>query len=267
MVAIKQIEFHITHVCNLQCDGCAHYCNYGVKGSVPFSEGEDWLRGWSKRVNPERFKILGGEPSLHAELLNYVNLVAELWPATRRTLTTNGYFLDRHPKLPAVLHETGTRLYITIHSNEPSYLKKIVPIARLWSRMSREKDFICEIGSAQYVWYKSYKGFKDTMIPFTDNNPRASWEVCISKYCSQLHKNRLWKCPCLAYLDTIADRCKLKDRGEWAPFLAYNGIGLEASDEELKTFISMEEEAFCRMCPSRLVKIEKSIHEPLSTIC
>jgi len=214
MFSIDQIEFHITHTCNFRCDGCAHYSNYGIKGSIPFSEGSQWLIDWSRRLTPKRFKVLGGEPTLHPELIPYVELVARLWPQASRVLTTNGYFLDRHPQLSEVLSRTDTLLYLTFHSNDPAYLRKIVPIARQWSELSRYHGFRIEVGDGRENWLKSYKGSGTTMTPYNEGNPRASWEVCISRFCSQLHQNRIWKCPCLAYLNTIADRFELHRRPE-----------------------------------------------------
>ena len=49
-------------------------------------------------------------------------------------------------------------------------------------------------------WLAQYKGFGDKMEPFEDNNPKSSWNACVSKLCVQLHQGKLWKCPALAYL-------------------------------------------------------------------
>lgn len=260
MFSIDQIEFHITHTCNFKCDGCAHYSNYGVKGFIPFVEGARWLIDWSQRLSPERFKILGGEPTLHTELISYVKLVGDLWPKASRVLTTNGYFLDRHPQLPEVLASTDTLLYLTFHSNDPIYLRKIVPITRTWSKLSRSYGFRFEVGDGREVWLKSYKGIGNMMSPYNEGAQRASWETCISKFCSQLHQNRIWKCPCLAYLNTISERFALDLRPEWQPYLAYNGIGLDASDQELELFLKLQDEHYCNMCPSKPVQIDKNIN-------
>ena len=64
-----------------------------------------------------------------------------------------------------------------------------------------------------------------------------------------LHENRLWKCPPIAYLNTISERFKLNEKDDWKPYVGYEGIGLDATDEELKTFLSREEEPICEMCP------------------
>jgi hypothetical protein len=205
-----------------------------------------------------RFKILGGEPTLHSELIEYVELVAKLWPYAYRTLTTNGHFLDKYEtRLPEVLARTNTNLYLTIHYSDPDYLRRIVPIARKWSTLSRESCFPFEAGEGRFRWYKTYLGAGKQMMPYQENNPRRSWEVCISKYCSQLHENRLWKCPCLAYLNLITDKLELYKKKEWIPYLHYNGIGLHSKEKELFDFINREEECYCTMCPTELVEIDK----------
>jgi len=258
MLSIPQIEFHITHVCNLACDGCTHYSNYVVKGSIPFSIGRDWLTAWSRRVRPQRFKLLGGEPAIHPELIEYVEYAAELWPDTYRTLTTNGLLLDRYEStLPEVLHRTQTNLYFTMHFDDPEYIRRFVPIARKWSKLSRDFGFVFEVGDGRSHWNKCYLGTGKEMLPFQDGKQRKSWKYCISKYCMQLHENRLWKCPCLAYIGLISRELELDRNRQWLPYLAYEGIGLDASDKELRAFLGRKDEFYCTMCPSEVNEIEK----------
>ena len=255
MFKMQQIEFHVTHACNFQCEGCQHYSNYQVKGRTPFSEGKEWFSAWSKRVTPERLKLLGGEPTLHPELLPYVQHAADVWPSTDRSLYTNGYFLDRHPGLAELLAKTNTLLCITVHFDDQLYYEKLVPILRKWSALSKEHGFRFAVNEARYAWWKHYKGAGSDMVPYSDGNPRRSWEVCVSKYCTQLHENKLWKCPCLAYLGTIADKFDLHSKQEWKPYLGYVGIDVTSSDEELHRFLALEEESYCGMCPKELPQL------------
>lgn len=259
IIEVRQIEFHVAHICNLHCDGCAHYSNYSVKGILPIAEGGAWLEAWARRVTPRRFKLLGGEPTLNPDLIGYLELAAGLWPDCHRILTTNGYFLDRHPDLPRALAATNTQLRLSFHSIDQKYAEKMTGILEELKKWVGNEGVNVAVDDATKGWYRTYRGAGPEMLPFEDGKPRAAWEVCVNKYCMNLHDNRLWKCPPIAYLDTIADRFRLADNPAWQPYLTYDGIGLDASDEELEEFLSREEEPICEMCPSRPVTYVKSI--------
>ena len=78
------------------------------------------------------------------------------------------------------------------------------------------------------------EGFGSSMIPYDDNNPRKSWENCISKHAIQLHENKLWKCPALAYLPMQSKKYNLSDK--WEPYLKYTPIDVNSTDDELEEF-------------------------------
>jgi hypothetical protein len=90
------------------------------------------------------------------------------------------------------------------------------------------------------------------MMPYEDNNPRKSWEMCISKYAIQLHENKLWKCPALAYLPMQAEKYNLSEK--WNPYLKYKPLEVNCSDDELESFLNKEDECFCSMCPAKNVE-------------
>lgn len=101
-----------------------------------------------------------------------------------------------------------------------------------------------------------YPGYGNSKKHYNQNNPRKSWEVCLSKHCKQLHNNRLWKCNIIAYLNIITDKYKLSKDCDWAPYLTYNGIWLEVSDLELSKFLHKEEELICNICSACITKTD-----------
>ena len=58
------------------------------------------------------------------------------------------------------------------------------------------------------------------MLPFEDDRPRQSWEICSTKACKQLHDGKLWKCPPLAYLKLQETKYNLSPK--WDPYLGYH---------------------------------------------
>lgn len=246
------LEMDVAQVCNLHCDHCMHYSNYHLKGFVPFAEGGAWLRAWSERVRPLNFTLLGGEPTLNPDLMDYVRLAHQLWPDARRKIFSNGFFLHRHPGLNDLLIATETELHLTLHSDELAYLEKMKPVVDGLLIAQKDKSLKVQYIIADTHWFTTYRGRGRDMRPFTDGKPRQSWVTCYNNFCKTLHRNRLWKCPPIAFLGLAAEKLGLFSVPEWSPYLEYNGIGLDVTDAELQAFFDREEEAICAMCPTGL---------------
>ena len=252
MYDIEQLELHVTHACNFTCEGCSHYSNHGHTGNISLDDCEEWLYGWSKRVKPKTFTILGGEPTLNKDLPEIVYMVRAMFPdpTTGIDVITNATGLHLQPRLPQMLVATGATLAVSIHSTEhPNYIKKFKRGYKLAKKWKHDLGVWVEFWDfTNKEWVRQYKGFGDTMIPYEDNNPRKSWEVCISKYAMQLHEGKLWKCPALAYLPMQAKKYNLSDK--WNPYLKYQSLDVDCTDEELQEFLNREDESFCSMCPA-----------------
>lgn len=252
-LAVPHLEIHITHECNLTCDGCLYYTNHRHSGTVPIAELQESLAKWSRRLVPRSFAILGGEPCLHRDLSKLVYMAREYWPdpGTQMEVVTNGLLLHLHPELPHALSATGTALYISVHSTaaiSPRYAEMIarsVDLARRW-----EHDHGIELEVAEQAnWYRGYKGSGGSVEPFEDGDPQKSWDNCVTgQQCFQLSEDRIWKCAPLAYLGLQARTFTLSEK--WKPYLAYQGLDPECTDTELVEFFNREAEAVCGMCPS-----------------
>lgn len=251
LLAVPALQMDVAYACNLHCRGCTHYSNYGLKGVVPFEEGETWLRAWANRVRPKQFDIAGGEPMLNAELNAYIRLVADLWPEATRAVVTNGYFLERREGLFQALSETGTRLQISVHTTNSGDLDRLQKQIDFLEVARRRWPFEAETSNGTQ-FYSTYRGEGADMRPFTDNDPRASWEACCNKVCKTIHRGRLWKCPPIAYLELVAAKFGFDGLPDWKPYLAYEGIGPDVPDADLLSFFNAEEEDVCTMCPAKL---------------
>tara|TARA_X000000368_G_scaffold216839_1_gene171094 strand:+ start:5141 stop:5971 length:831 start_codon:yes stop_codon:yes gene_type:complete len=252
MIDIEQLELHVTHACNFTCEGCSHYSNHGHSGNLSLDDCEEWLYGWSRRIKPKTFTILGGEPTLNKNLPDIVYMVRAMFPdpSTGIDVITNATGLHLQPRLPQMLVATGATLAVSIHSTEhPNYIKKFKRGYKLAKKWKHDLGVWVEFWDfTNKEWVRQYKGFGDRMMPYEDNNSRKSWEVCISKYAMQLHEGKLWKCPALAYLPMQAEKYNLSDK--WNPYLKYQSLDVDCTDEELEEFLNREDESFCSMCPA-----------------
>jgi hypothetical protein len=251
MRSVRNLELHVAHSCNLQCESCSHFSNHNHKGLTSLSDADSWMSAWQARISPATFSLLGGEPTIHSELPAFVPLIRRHWGNRPRIrIVSNGFLLHRHPSLPKVLAEHGPAiLEISVHHESRDYLERLRPVLELVSAWRRDHGIeVRALGSARN-WTRRYHGFGKEMMPFDDGEPRSSWEACPAKYCRQLFEGKMWKCSPIAYLPMQHAKFGLSDA--WQPYLGYRPLDPSCTDAELDAFLDREEEAICGMCPSR----------------
>lgn len=264
---IQSLEIHASHGCNLNCESCSHYSNHHrVKGMVSPKEADAWMKAWSQRLSPKRFYILGGEPTLNKELPALVEVARSHWENTKLDIVTNGFFLHRHPDLPKVLKKCDTRLSISVHHKSPKYMKvmnEVKVLVRSW-----QDDFGIRVVWEHSIdnWTRRYFGFGDKLQPYSDNDPAKSFCNCAARHCRCLFNHKLYKCPQLAYLIMVAEKYDLSE--EWAPYLQYQPLSPDCSDEELEEWVRQKEIPECSMCAAQYepINISNPMNKPWSQI-
>lgn len=255
MKIIQNLEIHLAHGCNLACESCSHYSNQGHKGVLSLGEAEHWMNLWSQRLSPATFSLLGGEPTIHPDLTGCVTLARRHWPDTHIRLVTNGFFLHRHPDLPAVLQrDPNACIYLSIHHDALDYQEHLRPVLALLRGWIGEYGILVEASQSFRKWTRRYLGTGNEMEPFKDGQPRQSWEHCPAKWCPQLFEGRIWKCAPLAYLKLQAAKYQLSE--SWKSYLDYPPLESGCSDEQLTEFFAREDEPSCGMCPANPVRFE-----------
>jgi len=71
---LENLEMHVTHSCNLTCESCSHYSNHMHKGLLSLDDASVWMDKWNNKLNPKIFSLMGGEPTLHPQLTEFVIL-------------------------------------------------------------------------------------------------------------------------------------------------------------------------------------------------
>ncbi len=247
---IERLEMHVTHSCNLACESCSHYSNHNHRGHLDLSEADRWMSSWSRRIAIGEFHLLGGEPTIHPQLPAFVTLVRRHWPDAYIRIRTNGFFLHRHPELPAVLAgDVRAAISVAIHHDSPEYRDRLRPMFDLIEQWQRDFAIRVEVDQAFANWTQRYQGFGAAMQPFEDGSPRASWEICPARFCKQLFEGKIWKCAPLAYLKLQKQKYELSPK--WDEYLRYEALDPGCSDRDLGQFLAKEDESFCGMCSAR----------------
>ena len=257
----RALEVHVSHNCNLSCDGCRHYSNYKFRGNLAPETLDDWLSVWAARIKPKKFRLVGGEPTLNPDLCDLIRIAARHWPDSTRQVTSNGYFLHRHPQLIETLQETNTRIAISVHARTPEYLahiKRVQDALSFGQENSLVEVYFEDMGDD---WSRNYLNNGYAMRPYQDQDARKSWLACDCRKCMQLHDGKLWKCPPIAYLDLVLKKFDLMDHPDWRDYTTYAPLPQDASQEDLVGFLTQEEESICRMCPANPTMVkDKTIH-------
>lgn len=244
-----RLELHVSHACNLACESCSHYSNQGHKGNVSLDEADRWMGAWRDRIAVREMNLLGGEPTIHPELSQFIPLVRRHWPSALIHVVTNGFLLARHPDLPLAMRDAGNSLLsLSIHHDAPEYRKRLAPTIDLLRSWQADYGTAISIRPSFKFWTRRYEGIGAEMMPYEDNDPRRSWEICPSKYCRQLFDGKLWKCPPITYLGMQKRKYGLAEK--WDPYLAYQPLSPDCSDDELRAFLKRQEESICNMCPA-----------------
>ena len=113
-----KLEFYITNVCNLTCSGCNRYNNYKFSGFWPWAEAEPVLREWAKKIDVKHPVILGGEPLLHPDIVQWIKGLREIFPNYSGVqVQSNGTRIDCVKGLYDVLkNQEGNWIGISIHN-------------------------------------------------------------------------------------------------------------------------------------------------------
>lgn len=264
MINCYMLDVHLANRCNLNCDGCNHWSNYGFKEVFSAKTLKEWAEPWSKVLEPERINLLGGEPLLNKECSLIVENYRQMFPKSTIKLFTNGFLLSKNKWLKDCLRKNNCVLVITLHSTEKRYLKKLkselqclkswgdsTQKMKTWFRTVFDYDGIeVEIRNMEGHWYKTYTGNGYNAKPYKDNNQRQSWKNCVSKYSVQLYNGKIYKCGAITYLNDFLSKYNLIDDEDWKPYSKYKGTKPTASLSEIENFFKKEDEWICQMCPA-----------------
>lgn len=251
-IKIPHIEWHVAHTCNISCQGCLHFSDYGHTGIVSDDEIKDWYSKWSHRLAPKTIDILGGEPLLNKDICKIISLTRDMWDdpyLEKLNLQTNGLLVDRFPDLPKVLRDSNCSISLSWHSVDPRYNKLFDKSRDILNKWVEKYGITVHIVDFYNYWTRFYKGHGNTMEPYNDGDFEKSWDSCLAgQDCFQIFNGDIYKCSPLAYLPMTKQKINLSEK--WDYYLTYAPLKPEALDNEVIDFFNKDAEKFCSMCPA-----------------
>lgn len=110
------LETHLTDHCNLRCAHCCTLSPHLAPRSVPPADLERDLARAAGALRPNVFKVTGGEPLLHPEILRCLEIVRGSGIAEQVSVTTNGFLV---PKMPDAFFQLLDRMTLSWYTSAP----------------------------------------------------------------------------------------------------------------------------------------------------
>ena len=93
---LEQIEYHLADHCNLSCQGCSHFSPLAQKCFPDVQIFERDMKRLSdlSKGKLKRFFLLGGEPLLNPQIIDFIRISRQYFPDTRISILTNAVLLN-----------------------------------------------------------------------------------------------------------------------------------------------------------------------------
>lgn len=255
-VRLNRFEYHVTDTCNLHCEQCSHYSNFTTKGTRSVSEVVEELKPWSAKIAPDLVCLLGGEPTINHDLVPILYAVRGMYPKSRMMLVSNGFFLERHPELPEAVIDLEIDFQISKHHESEAYNQRFEQVTEILNQWKRDHSgFTFNIRQSLRKWIQQYEHRADGKAYPIRSRPTFAWKACVQKYCHQIYRGKLWKCPAIAYFRNLESKLGLEDIADWNRFREYKPLSPECTIAELKKFVDERAISACGLCPQNPKKI------------
>ena len=208
---LSYVEFYITNVCNLTCQGCNRFNRFKFKGWQRWSDYADVYKQWSEQIEFREIAIMGGEPFLNSSIYDWIEGLTALWPRAIICLTTNGTQIDKHPDLYKTLDkhrqvELDISLHNKIEKNKIVDKVKSILVPPLKydfdNTQYRETLRVTDSNGVsiifRYAWWfhqgAIITNLETNRYTLHNSNVEKAHELCHAKTCHHMDKGKLYKC-------------------------------------------------------------------------
>lgn len=161
---LKYAEFYITNVCNLNCTNCNRFNNFAFAGHQSWNDYKDSYTQWADKLSIDWIAVLGGEPMLAPDFMDWVVGITKLWPSSKFSIVTNGTQLNRHDALYAVMLENKHRMFLEVSMHGPSLKELITKNVTQFLKGNITKHYSSKF-IAKEQWQSSWNAIKGDNWP------------------------------------------------------------------------------------------------------
>lgn len=265
---INQVEFYITNVCNLACPGCNRFNNYKFRGYQKWADYAEVYQRWADELKIGSISILGGEPLLNPDILDWITGVHQLWPSSSCNVVTNAFHLNKVDGLyDTILNRPNVRLEIGIHNkaHKPKIFNEIEnfltgPLEYQFNNDNKYREYML-ISDAngvtikvEYNWWFHQGSLIAQENGFTlhQSDPEKAHSNCHMSTCHHFIKGKLYKCGVVALLPEFAEQYNVHlSDSDRDLMLGYQPLTIDHSYESKELFIKNLPNVIdqCKFCP------------------
>jgi organic radical activating enzyme len=279
MISLPNCEFYITHTCNLSCQGCHSFNDLAIGGHYKWDSKKEVYQRWSEIMEIDRICIMGGEPLINPDYINWLSNVAYLWPKAKIIVYTNGTQFHQQPKLydtivelskhrPGVLeiivsthdssHTSLALNFVTQYMVNPTLTSSHLAdkqVAEDAVAFSDENGVTLHIKQNLSFHENSLKINRETkQLDLYHSDPEKAFKICNLKSCHHLEDGFLYKCAPVGVLPFVIKKFQINARQEDLDLLySYKPASVDWPIERVKDFVTelkrKESIPQCSLCP------------------
>lgn len=250
----KCIEVYITNECNLTCSNCNRYNNYNFTGHYSPSISQDAVKEWSKRITADKITIIGGEPTLHPEIEQWIDLLCTSWPDIPVMIQTNGTIWKQDRIFSTAKKYKNLGFGVAIHTDS------------LTNQLQHK--FGCHPDSIHFDpnSIPIFDATEFTECALVDNDTHftthtnvdseSSFKCCSMSHSHTLLNGKLYRCPMPAVLPEFRQQYDVRLTEEQHELLySYKSLSHNCSDHDLAEFVASRDTPLpqCKLCPGQYI--------------
>lgn len=185
---LNYLEINLVDNCNLNCKGCAHFSNICDKKYVEVQQFKQDLKKITDIFNLYNFRLLGGEPLLHPNLKEIIEIARYYLPDSRIVIVTNGLLLDKlSPEILKAIYDNN--IIITISLYEPTFkrMNNILEVLNKYNIKYLINDDI-------FRKIQPVQSFHTRLSETKKENDFSANKSCSGRFCRFIRDGKLSKC-------------------------------------------------------------------------
>ena len=275
-IDLPTIDIYLNNLCNKTCESCLVYSNFVFTGNYSWTVSEPFLNQWNNVANITQINLLGGEPLLHPNLLEWITGVKRIFGdqiSYRLYIGASVSMLEKNLDLLHEIIKTGFILDINIHdynelNDTVDFIDNILFKGEKINKVvasTEEHMYIKDITKFPIEYWidntnplritpawsfltGNVKTITDNKLYFYNSDPKKAFDKCPFKPNIAFLDGRLYKCPSLVTLQNfskqvLCDQQELIDSiDSVSPFDSFEKI--QEYIESLKYHVKQ-----CTLCP------------------
>ena len=264
---IPKLEFYITNVCNLSCQGCNRFNDLHFKGHQLWKDYAEIINRWAEKIRIDQIVVMGGEPLLNPSIKEWIQGL--YWAfGSNIQIMSNGTYIDRVPGLYSVVKENWTWLGVSIHENQSRELihekiRKFLGDGVFEIEKNTKAGGVHRFVSKDHVEVETwnYTHFTKNAMKINDrgrytlhdNPPENAFRVCAFQQHKNYHfiRGKIYRCGPVALFPELDDQLDLDLSVEDKKLIrAYLPLGIDEYDSRSDEFFDHIDDMIpqCKFC-------------------